>query len=1489
MKKNRLLFLTMFVASFACNALFAQTTYPDFALNFTDNSFLTAEETSEQGNAVLTGVTFDASGTPTRVASDDESATLVLNTKYWNDHGLNGFGTTTFKVSGTTKIEVGICQYSSNAITVKDAGGNAIALRAANGTDVTEFNNNGGNCFKGDNSSIVAVYYTGEAATLTISGGSYVPYFAVSACTADDVPASTTVYSITYQGIDGVSGVLPASQEVASGESFTVPANFTLYKEGATLTGWNDGTTTYATGETVSPTADLTLTPVYTDNTVALADRTQALTVKWDFQRQNGAPTVSLQGTGNTGYWVAPAAINATTTIDLGMKYDATNGKIANGNWTDWAQLNSGTIFTVPVVNGSVITIEAYSTITTTTIDGGTDYTQGTTISYTYIGMGTQIDEVEIVIGDGSYYRYIQVTYPFIQGTEGEKFENDTVTATWSFDTGTNAPVEATVDVEKAFTVTEYTIGSHLTCTGTQAANDGITFSKYQPEAQVSGVTDGYELAFSVKPSAGLTFTPTHVSFQACRFGTDGGALEVIATLGDGTTKTLASGIKPARNNVDPFSSAFSYDITDVEAIEGAFILKIYINSLGNNKQIGFCNIVLKGVMNGTLLEVNKYTIEAVASDKAAGTVSIKPKSTLFDEGTTISVSADKNFGYNFVNWTDESGTVLSSENPYTFEATADAKIIGVFEAINTYELKVNVDGDANDYMISYSPAYTEVGGKKMYEEGTTVAITASNNPIITFNNWSTSETTMDKSFVMNQDHEVTAYFSNVDYIVGWDFYATGNGGRVADFASEAENDASSLILRLADGTTVNWLDKSQLAAGGYEGAPAAVNWKPLADKYYYQISFDATNFTDIMVQSSMLYNYNAYSVQKVEYSLDGENWTEIGQVELNAAKTWYKTTFALGSDANNQSKVYIRWIPNYESTVAGTESDNDGTAISAIYVTGTAAIFDDGTAPVLVSTIPADAATGASATGKIILTFDEKVQIKANTVGKLGDVELVPTVSGKTIAFPYTGLEYSSNYIFTLPSAVVSDLSGNTLEEGITISFATMVRPTVTKKAYDFVVGVDGDFKAAVAAAQAASASGERFYIFFPDGEYNLGELTGDDNQMTTISLANVSYIGQSTTNTVLFNQSINESINSTATLYLTDAADGVYMQDMSLLNKMDYRTGTLLGRGVALWNKGEKNIFKNVALLSNQDTYYTGGGRTYWENGEIHGTVDFICGGGDIFFNQVLLYLEERSGNCLTAPATAAGGWGYVFSNCTIDGFAINKGAYRLGRPWSNEPKSIFINTTMKVLPTSDAWGDPMNVVPKLFAEYNSMTESGTAVDLSTRRTSYTKDSISVTLNPVLTASEAAAYTVDNVLGGEDNWQPQLYTEQSAKPVLTGDGRQLSWNNSDYVLCWTVFKNGIYQACVTTNYYTVPEDTEDGALFTVCAANEMGGLSEASDAYTYSLVAVTPIPKKVSVISQSYYNITGAAVAAPAKGIYIVRSVLSDGTVKVGKVFIK
>ena len=1065
---------------------------------------------------------------------------------------------------------------------------------------------------------------------------------------------------------------------------------------------------------------------------------------------------------------------------------------------------------------------------------------------------------------------------------------NQSLDVTWSFGLGTTNQVATyTEGTQNYFNPDYFSVASNLKLLDKRTTNT-IDYTRFQPVVQNNTPTEADVVAFGIRPKTGLQFKPTRVSFNCQRYGTDGGKIDVKWKTHDGTETILQTGITPARDN----SGAATFADIDLSALtinptETEGKLMIYIYSLGNTKQAGLANIKVTGEVTGELVNVTTYTLSTEVLPTGAGTVTSNPVGTSFDEGTEITLTANRNFGFNFARWENEAGETVSTESVYTFKLNANSTLKAVFTPINTYELNLNTDGGAKTYMISVSPTPTVVEGKNMYENGTNVTLTASNNDIITFTNWENNETNAVRTISMTENKNITATYSAIDFVAAWDFYMTGNGGRAADFASNTENEASALVLRLADGTTSSWLDKSQMAAGGYEGAPAAVNWKPLTDKYYYQIMVNATEFTGLSVKSSMLFNYNAYSIQKVEYSLNGTDFTTLGQIEMTSAKVWYPATFTLPAAADHAEKVYIRWIPDYASSLVGTTSNNDGTAIAGVYVLGTKEVPNEDIPPVLLSTVPANNATGASTTGKIVLNFDEKVQVAAGTKATIGSKEISPVVSGKTITFSYTGLDYNNAYTFTLAAGKVSDLSGNTMTTPVSIAFTTISRPTVTKKTFDFVVGVDGDFKAAIAAAQAAQASGNRFYIFFPDGEYNIGENTGDANQMTTISIPRLSLIGQSS-NVLVYNQSIQEAINTTATMYFTSSSSDNYMQDIILRNKMDFRTGTLKGRGIALWDQGNKNIYKNVKLQSNQDTYYSGNViRSYFENCDIHGTVDFLCGGGDIFFNECLIYLEERSGNVITAPSTSTD-WGYVFNNCTIDGFPVNNNGYRLGRPWSNAPKAVFLNTTMKVLPVSAGWGDPMNVVPAVFAEYNSMTTNGAAIDLSGRRTTYTKDATTVVLNPVLSAEQAASYTIENVLGGTDTWQPKLYTDQAAAPVIAGDERVISWTNSDYVLCWAVFRNNQFVKFVTTNSYTIPEETTSGSTYTVKAANEMGGLSQSSNPYEYVKTGIFTQPENTALIDRKFYSAEGKQIInlTGYSGFIIVRSVYADGSVITDKI---
>ncbi|MBO6136176.1 MAG: pectin esterase [Fibrobacter sp.] len=401
------------------------------------------------------------------------------------------------------------------------------------------------------------------------------------------------------------------------------------------------------------------------------------------------------------------------------------------------------------------------------------------------------------------------------------------------------------------------------------------------------------------------------------------------------------------------------------------------------------------------------------------------------------------------------------------------------------------------------------------------------------------------------------------------------------------------------------------------------------------------------------------------------------------------------------------------------------------------------------------------------------------------------------------------------------------------TLAF-TVSASAVEKKKIDFVVGVDGDFKAAVAAASKSGASASnRFVIFVPDGEYDITKLTGDSHGKSTVSASYLSIIGQSLEKTIIANTTDTEGISLTATIYFPKNNE-MYMQDITLQNKGTYNSGNAARQVALQQNEGDKFIYKNVRLLSGQDTYYTKKGRTYWEGGEIDGTVDFICGGGDVFFEGTKLVMT-RNGGYITASQNP-GDWGYVFNNATItvSNNSFN-GTFYLGRSWGHA-KTVFLNTKMIAQPKGEGWGPDMNSAPQVFGEYNSKDGNGNAVNTSQRKTYFNggKDgSTATTLKTVWNASDAAKYTLQNVLKGNDSWDPTKLTAQVNAPKIAQEGAEITWADDNNARTWVIFVNGKYKANVITPSFSL-EGVAVGSKITVRAANSMGGLGAYSNEVT-------------------------------------------------------
>lgn len=466
----------------------------------------------------------------------------------------------------------------------------------------------------------------------------------------------------------------------------------------------------------------------------------------------------------------------------------------------------------------------------------------------------------------------------------------------------------------------------------------------------------------------------------------------------------------------------------------------------------------------------------------------------------------------------------------------------------------------------------------------------------------------------------------------------------------------------------------------------------------------------------------------------------------------------------------------------------------------------------------------------------------------------------GTTLNYGLTNLDYSKDYKFTIPAGKAVDLFGNKTTEDIVVNFSTKAQTPVTKKTYDYVVGTAEEFSAVIKALGSSTVKTlERVTIFLKNGDYDFGE-----NNEQRINRGNVSLIGQSRDGVILHGTRTGIS---NPILNIRDR-EGFYLQDLTVRNDLDFRAKARKGVGVAIYG-GNKTIMKNVCMQSQQDTQVTGE-RSYFDHCRIQGTVDYICGGGDQFYDQCELIMEGP-GSVISAPSTTSTAkWGYVFSHCTIDRAEAGNGAtmkekgdYALSRPWQNNPATYYLFTKMIIQPTDNGYAGMSNI-PTRFYEYGSVDKDGNVIDLSKRGNS---SSSTNTYVPVITADEAKKFTIMNVLSGTDGWLPTDYTLLTKTPVVTVNGKTLSWEADDQVRCYVIFKDGQYLANTIETSYTV---TEDG-VYTIRTANDMGGLSTDATSVTVSATGISALRSDSLTFTDARYNMNGQRVGSNYRGIVI------------------
>ena len=744
MKYKLLRFTILSVFVMLCGgSLFAAdpAEFKDFAaiVNNQEGTLLTSEELV-QGTAVELGIDVAEDGTVSRVAASDASSIATITGKYHSEHGLTGMKVIV-AVPGSVKIQVGQCTYSTKDIVVTNSNGETVATATPaaacwknDRSNVTEL------IYEGDATTLTitgmsycpfiavrkyvapaefkdfsAIVNNQEGTLLTSEelvqgtavelGIDVAEDGTVSRVAASDASSIATITG-KYHSEHGLTGMkvivaVPGSVKIQVGQcTYSTKDIVVTNSNGETVATatpaaacWKndrsnvteliyegDATTLTITGMNYCPFIAITKTET-SDNPTA-----EDITATWDFA--NNCAQLAPKADGGT--YTAETMASNVEGIEMTIVYNG--GQIKNNDNSYY--VGNGVEMQIPVKNkDDLVSVAGYPGYFSYSV-GGKDATEKDT-EYKATIADAEKGYVSVVSTSGSnYINAISVTQ--YAPKEATILDNEAVTATFPFNLGTEGQTAEFGDDADYFLSSKVVYGSNLSIVGMKNPN-GITDmvqTAFQPAAKETAAAETNNIIFLINPKPGFTFTPTKVSFKATRYGTNGSGVDIAWMNPDETTVSLATGRIPNRNDGtnpkeddgDAKYSEYSFDVTGATVAEGQCGLKLNLYNLDNNKQVGFCDIIIEGTLSGTEKE-----LPILASFKMNGT----------------EYAADDVFeadGADFVGTVElsKSAAMVSESNPLT-EITAASGEIGTvtYEGTET-SCKVTIPMTAGETSVNY-------------------------------------------------------------------------------------------------------------------------------------------------------------------------------------------------------------------------------------------------------------------------------------------------------------------------------------------------------------------------------------------------------------------------------------------------------------------------------------------------------------------------------------------------------------------------------------------------------------------------------------------------------------------------------------------------------------------------------------------------------------------------------------------------------------------
>jgi pectinesterase len=317
--------------------------------------------------------------------------------------------------------------------------------------------------------------------------------------------------------------------------------------------------------------------------------------------------------------------------------------------------------------------------------------------------------------------------------------------------------------------------------------------------------------------------------------------------------------------------------------------------------------------------------------------------------------------------------------------------------------------------------------------------------------------------------------------------------------------------------------------------------------------------------------------------------------------------------------------------------------------------------------------------------------------------------------------------------------------------------KPQTAETAYDAVVAFDGSgthttVQAAVNAAPARATAAKPYRILIKSGVYKEHVVVPVDKPFLQL----LGEPGEAAATVITMDTNVKTPLPGNAAGQSLTTADSatvlVQASDFTAANLTFENTTTREAKvqALACYVTGDRAVFRRCRFLGWQDTLRADAppgksARQYFRECEITGHVDFIYAAGTAVFDRCRI--RARADGYITAASTGeTTRFGYVFLDCQITaGPEVVKGVY-LGRPWRPFAAVAFLRCELAAPIREEGWhnwGKAANETTARFSEYKS---SGPGANPAAR----------VPWSHQLTDDEAKAYTVRNVLGGADGWDP-------------------------------------------------------------------------------------------------------------------------------------